>query len=1046
MSQQNTASQSVVQSDVALARNIDVLGQKLASLESRIAAAGSSERGRPAPIDNERDLKRLLDLSSEPAVVHAGGNVIYANPSAQRLCGASGPQKLLGLSYLSLIHPDYRSLMKVRLASLRSHPDREDSANVVALGFDGGEFSASIRMVAITWRGEQAVLSFYREQPEKGLPQTSGDSPSYPLILEDAIWLWQVDTGAVHVGALLGNLLGDEESPDAGGFAGWEALVHEDDLPALRNALELCGESADGAFDAELRLKSQRGALVWIRLTGRALRDLEGQIYRVIGTAEDISRLKDLEARLTANEKELAKSRRVIASRTAALASREEELDQARRLVDATNGELAAREEELAQTRQLLQLRTSELTLRRGELTELRQIREDVQRESEEREACLQAKTAETSAIESELSLAKEQLSDLNDQLSERGKDLDDVRRSLTEREAELSKRDAELVEAKARLGSREAQLAARDADLLRFREALQGRTATLVSLKKGLAEANARIERDRSKLADKNDALRQSGDALLTARLELAAQETALDAARVADGEKASELDARRTEISTLRAQLAESASLVEKIQADNGEIKLRLDQCAVQLDERTAELKNSASLLVSRSVDIAARDAALADMRDQLERGVQRLEQLETEKAGLRELLDLRCAELADREEALTKTASLLDARTADLAARQAELAEVQSAWTEQQAALKESEADLHERDTELAHVRALSEERESEIASLKDAMARMQELVDSQAEESARREEEFARVKRALASNNERLVAQEEALTHSRATLDAHARELAARAEDLGRARMRINGQESAIRELQNVANHAGHVQSQFLAGVSHELLTPLNAIKGFAEVIGEEMFGELEAPQYREYAADIVSSADHLRGMINDLLELSRITARKVDIREEILDAGVLLKEGLRRITTRAEESELRVDADIPADLPAVKADGHMTRQMLLNLLTNAVNFTPKGGVIEAAAFVAQDGGLSIAVRDTGPGISDGIVDDIMAPLGDTAGDISVSNSSKGLGLSLVRAQIELHGGRLEIETGPNAGTTVTLHFPPDRTVN
>ena len=221
------------------------------------------------------------------------------------------------------------------------------------------------------------------------------------------------------------------------------------------------------------------------------------------------------------------------------------------------------------------------------------------------------------------------------------------------------------------------------------------------------------------------------------------------------------------------------------------------------------------------------------------------------------------------------------------------------------------------------------------------------------------------------------------------------------------------------------------------------MSHELRTPLNAINGFSEMMVGEMFGPLGDRRYGEYACDILASGQHLLALINDILDMSKIEAGKMNLHLERVDVTELAEEAVRLMRNRAETAGLSVLVNAPADLPAVQADFRGVKQILLNLLSNAVKFTPQGGrvVVGAAAVEGANGpGVRISVSDTGIGIAPEDLSRLARPFEQIETQHSKTQQGTGLGLALTKALVELHGGVLAIESQPGLGTTVSFTLP------
>jgi signal transduction histidine kinase len=236
----------------------------------------------------------------------------------------------------------------------------------------------------------------------------------------------------------------------------------------------------------------------------------------------------------------------------------------------------------------------------------------------------------------------------------------------------------------------------------------------------------------------------------------------------------------------------------------------------------------------------------------------------------------------------------------------------------------------------------------------------------------------------------------------------------------------------------------ANHANRAKSEFLAHMSHELRTPLNAINGFSEIIKDEMFGPV-APRYRDYAADIYRSGMHLTALINDVLDLSKIEAGKLEIDEELIEPAAIVESCLRLMRDRAHKASLRLHTDLPHDLPRLRADERLVKQVLLNLLTNAIKFTPEGGRVIVAVRAAENGALAFAVHDTGIGIAAEDIPRVLEPYGQVATARNRNPDGTGLGLPLVKKMIELHAGTLALDSTPGVGTIATVTFPRERVI-
>jgi PAS domain S-box-containing protein len=245
------------------------------------------------------------------------------------------------------------------------------------------------------------------------------------------------------------------------------------------------------------------------------------------------------------------------------------------------------------------------------------------------------------------------------------------------------------------------------------------------------------------------------------------------------------------------------------------------------------------------------------------------------------------------------------------------------------------------------------------------------------------------------------------------------------------------------EKALHESREAAVFANRAKSEFLANMSHELRTPLNAIIGFSEVIADGLFGPVGSSRYADYATDIKQSGEHLLQIINDLLDLSKLEAGKQPLHESEFIAAELAEATLRLTRQRAHEAGVTLSIAFPGDMPALHADERLMKQVLINLLSNAVKFTAPGGTVTISGRPAADGGAEITVADTGIGMTAEEIEIALAPFGQVESKVARRHQGTGLGLPLVRALIELHGGSLHVASEPGAGTVATLTLPAER---
>jgi two-component system cell cycle sensor histidine kinase PleC len=240
-----------------------------------------------------------------------------------------------------------------------------------------------------------------------------------------------------------------------------------------------------------------------------------------------------------------------------------------------------------------------------------------------------------------------------------------------------------------------------------------------------------------------------------------------------------------------------------------------------------------------------------------------------------------------------------------------------------------------------------------------------------------------------------------------------------------------------------EARRRAEAANVAKSRFLATMSHELRTPLNAILGFSEVMKSEILGPMENPSYKEYAGNIHDSGRHLLHLINEILDLSRIEAGRYELHEQPVRLIDVAEDCHRLLKLRAESKGLSIVLDLDEQLAQIWVDERAMRQVCLNLLSNALKFTPKGGRITLTVGAAKDGGQILSVKDTGPGIPRDEIPKVLQAFGQGSLAHQIAEGGTGLGLPIVQNLVELHGGNFELRSELRKGTEAIVHLPKKR---
>lgn len=256
-------------------------------------------------------------------------------------------------------------------------------------------------------------------------------------------------------------------------------------------------------------------------------------------------------------------------------------------------------------------------------------------------------------------------------------------------------------------------------------------------------------------------------------------------------------------------------------------------------------------------------------------------------------------------------------------------------------------------------------------------------------------------------------------------------------------LSMLRLRVRDSEERSLELEAArrqADAASRAKTEFLANMSHELRSPLNAIIGFSDILQNELFGPLGHRRYREYAADIHHSGQHLLRLIGHILDLSKIEAGKMELSATVADPERIVQDAIRIASGAARSSGVTVTLEVVRPVESLLADETKLRQVLINLLSNAIKFTPSGGHV--AVRLADSGAdhLAIVVRDTGIGMTDAEVAVALEPFRQVESHLNKRHAGTGLGLPLSKSLVALHGGSFEIESARGEGTVVTIRLP------
>ena len=246
------------------------------------------------------------------------------------------------------------------------------------------------------------------------------------------------------------------------------------------------------------------------------------------------------------------------------------------------------------------------------------------------------------------------------------------------------------------------------------------------------------------------------------------------------------------------------------------------------------------------------------------------------------------------------------------------------------------------------------------------------------------------------------------------------------------------------EASLRQAMEAAESASKTRSAFLATMSHELRTPLNAVIGFADALLHDIFGALN-PRQRDYVDSIHTSGQHLLRLINDVLDISKIDAGKLELNDEAVDLSEIVEDCIALVAGHASDAGVSLAFEGRRDLPRVMGDSLRLKQIVLNLLSNAVKFTPRGGAVTVALSLNDSGGVALEVRDTGIGMNPDDVPKAFEMFAQIDNPMTRRFGGTGIGLPLTRSLVELHGGQVLLDSALNQGTRVAVHLPAGRLV-
>jgi signal transduction histidine kinase len=251
------------------------------------------------------------------------------------------------------------------------------------------------------------------------------------------------------------------------------------------------------------------------------------------------------------------------------------------------------------------------------------------------------------------------------------------------------------------------------------------------------------------------------------------------------------------------------------------------------------------------------------------------------------------------------------------------------------------------------------------------------------------------------------------------------------------------LRMADIEREMREARDLAEAGNRAKSVFLANMSHELRTPLNAIIGFSEIMRRQALGPLGNERYTEYVCDIFESGVHLLEIVNNVLDLSKVEAGRMEIIEDVVSVEPVVRAAVKQVATRAQLSRIKLEMTLDPVIAKVRADEIRLKQILINLLSNAVKFTPQHGEVSVTVGRSANGDVTFTVKDTGIGMAPEDIPRIMLPFQQVDDRLNRQYEGTGLGVPLALAMAKLHGGSLTYDSERGRGTTATLTLPAER---